>query len=51
MSVMLENMISEKQNGCQSAILDLNPNLTEQNESRIKLNNFGSASDYAICNS
>jgi hypothetical protein len=25
-----------KQNGCQSAILDLNPNMTEQNENRNK---------------
>ncbi len=47
----LEKMILEKQNGHQSAILDLNPNRTEWNESRKKLDNFGSASDYAICKS
>jgi len=31
---MVENMISEKQNGYQSAIFYLNPNLTNPNESR-----------------
>jgi len=33
---MLENMISEKQNGRQAAIFNWNPNPTEQNESREK---------------
>ncbi len=42
---MLENMILEKQNGRQSAIFNLNPNLSEWNESRKKLN-FGSAIVY-----
>ncbi len=40
-----------KQNGPQLAIFDLNPNLTERNESREKMNNFGYASDYPIYNS
>jgi len=31
---LVENMISEKQNGCQRASFDLNQNLTNQNESR-----------------
>ena len=34
--VMLKNTISEKQNGDQSAILDLTPNLTKWTESRKK---------------
>ncbi len=46
---MVENMILEKQNGCQSAIFDLNPILSEH-EIKVgqKLNNFGAASDYPI---
>jgi len=48
---MLENMISEKQNGHLSAILDLNANQTEQMKVEKNLDNFGSATDYAICNS
>jgi len=34
--VLVENVISEKQNGCQSAIFYLNPNLTDRKESRKK---------------
>jgi len=44
-------MISEKQNGCQSAIFYLNPNLTNPMKVEKELNNFGSASDYPIYNS
>jgi len=48
---MLENMILEKQNGHQLGSFNSNPNVTEWNESRKKLYNFGSARDYPIYNS